>query len=220
MLFQGGEVTFQPGDLSFLLKYAVPVPRAWPRLALRGAIKAPTGDLDEVTGSGEPDFGVGVAADYQVVVDRLMLYGNLNLVYPVGPITAGDLTLNPIFTESFAAHLAVTQRWSAMLHQAVYTSPFHGTNTRLLDGTVVELGFGVNFVYSRSSPRSCSASRTSAASSSRPTSPSCCRCRSGRGRSRPVYRRSARRCRRPCRRSARPCRMRRRPPIAAPPPSP
>ncbi|MGH7787179.1 MAG: DUF3187 family protein, partial [Candidatus Binatia bacterium] len=146
-LFQGEAITFQPGDLSFLLKYAVPVPRAWPRVALRAAIKAPTGDLDEVTGSGEPDFGIGIAADYQVF-DRLMLYGNLNLVYPVGPITAGDLTLNPIFTESFAAHLAVTQRWSVMLHQAVYTSPFHGTHTRLLDGEVVELGFGLNFVYS------------------------------------------------------------------------
>ncbi len=142
-LFEGGEVTFQPGDLSFLVKRQLRLPESWPRLALRGAIKAPTGDADEVLGSGEPDFGLGVAADYQPW-QRLMLYGNLNLVYPVGPITAGDLTLNPFVGQSFAAHLAITRHWSVFLHEAVYTSPFHGTGAALLDGTVVELGLGLN----------------------------------------------------------------------------
>jgi hypothetical protein len=142
-LFEGSEVTFQPGDLSFLVKREFALPPAWPRLALRGAIKAPTGDPDEVLGSGEPDFGLGAALDYQPWA-RLMLYGNLNLVYPVGPITDGDLTLNPIFSQAFAAHVAITRHWSAFLHQAVYTSPFHGTGAALLDGTVVELGLGLN----------------------------------------------------------------------------
>jgi hypothetical protein len=146
-LFEGGEVNFQPGDLVFSGKYQLPVPQHWPRLALRGAIKAPTGDPDEVLGSGEPDFGLGAAADYEPW-ERLMLYGNLNLVYPVGPITDGDLTLNPIFTQSFAAHVAITQHFSAMLHQATYTSPFHGTGASLLDGTVVELGLGFAFAWS------------------------------------------------------------------------
>jgi hypothetical protein len=68
-------------------------------------------------------------------------------VYPVGPITDGDLTLNPFFSESFAAELAITRRWSALLHQAVYTSPFHNTGARLLDGTNVELGLGLNFAF-------------------------------------------------------------------------
>ena len=146
-LFHGGEVTFQPGDLVFSLKHQLDIPPQWPRLALRANIKAPTGDPDEVLGSGEPDFGIGVAADYQPW-RRLMLYSNLNLVYPVGPITAGDLTLNPIFTQSFAAHLAMTQHFSALFHQAVYTSPFHGTGASLLDGTVVELGLGLAYAYS------------------------------------------------------------------------
>jgi hypothetical protein len=147
IVFQGDEETFQPGDLVFSVKHAFRLPRAWPRLALRGAIKAPTGDAGAVLGSGEPDFGAGLAADYRVF-DRLMFYCNLNLIYPVGPITAADLTLNPIVTESFAAHLALTRRWSAMFHQATYTSPFHGTHAALLDGTVVEVGFGLGFAYS------------------------------------------------------------------------
>ena len=147
VLFQAGEETFQPGDLVMSVKHALRLPPAWPRLALRGAIKAPTGDAGAVLGSGKPDFGAGIAADYRAFA-RLMLYFNLDLIYPVGPITDADLTLNPFVTQSFAAHLAVTRRWSAMLHQATYTSPFHGTHSALLDGTVVELGFGVNFAYS------------------------------------------------------------------------
>ena len=146
LLFQGGEVTFQPGDLVFSVKRQLPLPHPWPRLALRGNIKAPTGDPDEMLGSGEPDFGLGLAGDYQPW-ERLMLYANLNLVYPVGPLTSADLTLNPIFTQSFAAHLAMPRHFSAMLHQATYTSPFHGTDASLLDGTVVELGFGLAFAW-------------------------------------------------------------------------
>ena len=146
VVFEADEETFQPGDLVFSLKHALRVPRAWPRLALRGAIKAPTGNAGAVLGSGKPDFGIGVAADYRAF-SRLMLYFNLDLIYPVGPITDADLTLNPFVTQSFAAHLALTRRFSAMLHQATYTSPFHGTGASLLDGTVVELGFGFNFAY-------------------------------------------------------------------------
>jgi hypothetical protein len=145
-LFQAGEENFQPGDLVFSLKHALRLPPAWPQIALRAAIKAPTGNAGAVLGSGKPDFGAGVAADYQPF-DRLMLYFNTDLVYPVGPITDGNLTLNPFVTQSFAAHLALTQRWSTMLHQATYTSPFH-TGVRLLDGTVVELGWGLSFAYS------------------------------------------------------------------------
>ena len=146
-LFDAGEENFQPGDLVMSLKHELRTPSQWPRLALRAAIKAPTGDAGAVLGSGQPDFGAGIAADYRAF-DRLMLYMNVDVVYPIGPITDADLTLNPFVTESFAVHFAVTQRWSAMLHQATYTSPFHGTGTRLLDGTVVELGFGLNFAYS------------------------------------------------------------------------
>ena len=146
-LFQAGEVTFQPGDLFFSVKHQFQLPSEWPRLAVRGNIKAPTGNPDEVLGSGKPDFSIGGAADYSPW-SRLMLYANINLIYPVGPITDGDLTLNPIFTQSFAAHLALAQHWSVMLHQAVYTSPYHGTGASLLDGTVVELGFGLAFAWS------------------------------------------------------------------------
>ncbi|HEY0301259.1 MAG TPA: DUF3187 family protein, partial [Rhizomicrobium sp.] len=144
-LFNAGEENFQPGDLSMSVKHQFELPPEWPRLARRGAIKLPTGDAGAALGSGKPDFGLGVAADY-LPWERLMLYGNLNLIYPVGPITDGCLTLNPIVTQSFAAHLAITRRFGAMLHQAVYTSPYHA-GSRILDGTVVELGLGLGFAW-------------------------------------------------------------------------
>jgi hypothetical protein len=144
-LFDGGKETLYPGDLSLSLKREVPLGSGLPLLALRGAVKVPTGSEGKVTGSGKPDFGLGIAAEHRPL-ERLMLYLNLGLVYPVGPITPADLTLNPIFTQSFAAEVAITQRVTALLHQAVYTSPMHGTGTRLLDGTPVEIGFGLNVV--------------------------------------------------------------------------
>jgi hypothetical protein len=146
VLFDGDEETFQPGDLVLSVKRQLPLPPRWPRLALRGAIKLPSGDADAVLGSGNPDFGAGLAADYHAL-GRLMIYLNANLIYPVGPITAGDLTLNPIVTESFAAQFALTRHLSMLFHQATYTSPFHGTGAKLLDGTVVELGAGLGFAY-------------------------------------------------------------------------
>jgi Protein of unknown function (DUF3187) len=146
VLFKAGTEAFQPGDLWFSVKREIPLPDPWPLLALRGAVKAPTGDVDAVLGSGTTDLGFGLAAEHHPL-RRLMLYGNLGLVYPLGRVTAADLTLNPIFSESFAAELALTHRVSALLHQAVYTSPFHGTGARLLDGTVVELGLALGFAW-------------------------------------------------------------------------
>jgi Protein of unknown function (DUF3187) len=145
-LFEDGEENFQPGDLVISLKHALQSPPAWPEIALRAAVKAPTGDADAILGSGKPDFGGGIAVDYHPF-DRLMLYFNLDGIYPVGPITAGNLTLDPFVAELFGSQFALTQRWSLMLQQAVYTSPFHA-GVRLLDGTVAEISPGLSFAYS------------------------------------------------------------------------
>jgi hypothetical protein len=147
ILFEGGRESFQPGDLWFSVKREVDPGGPWPLLALRGALKLPSGNEDAVLGSGNPDLGFGIAAEKQVL-RRLMLFLNANLVFPFGRVGGGDLSLNPIVSESFAAELALTRRWSALLHQAVYTSPMHGTDTNLLDAEAVELGLGLNFGWS------------------------------------------------------------------------
>ncbi len=141
-VFHGGPEAFEPGDLWISMKRQVRLDTPGPTIALRGALKIPTGNADAVNGSGEPDFGLGIAADYQVF-ERMMLYMNVNGIYPLGPITDANLNLNPFVTESFGAEVALTHWLTAQLHQATYTSPMHGTGTALLDAPVVELGVGL-----------------------------------------------------------------------------
>ncbi len=146
VLFNGRDQQFELGDIWASAKYEAWHPPAWPLIAVRGAIKAPTGRADGVFGSGKPDFGLGVAAEY-ALLDWLMAYGNLNGIYPVGPITRDRLTLNPILTEGVAVEAGLPWHLSLLLQQETFTSPIHGTGTRLLNGTVVELTGGINVAF-------------------------------------------------------------------------
>jgi hypothetical protein len=146
VLFEGRDQQLELGDIWASAKYEVWHPEGWPLFALRGAIKAPTGRPGEVFGSGKPDFGLGAAAEQQLL-DWLMVYGNLDVIYPVGPITPARLSLNPMLIEGVAAEAYIGWHVSLLLQQEMYTSPIHGTGTRLLDGTVVELSAGLNWMW-------------------------------------------------------------------------
>src|ERR1700687_3841854 len=128
VLFEGRDQQLELGDMWVSAKYAVWHAPGLPFLALRGAIKAPTGRAGGVFGSGKPDFALGVAAEHHLL-DWLMAYGNLSVIYPVGPITPGRLTLNPFLTEGVAAEAHVWRGLSLLLQQETYTSPIHGTGT-------------------------------------------------------------------------------------------
>lgn len=146
LLFNGKKQYLELGDLWVSGKYLLWHPDDGPVVSLRGAIKAPTGRPSSVWGSGKPDFGLGLAADYQPL-RWLVLYGNTSCIYPLGPITPGRLTLNPIVTEAVAFEARLGWGFSALLQQELYTSPFHGNDTPVLDGTVVELALGVNWQW-------------------------------------------------------------------------
>jgi hypothetical protein len=146
VLFHGKRQHLELGDLWISAKYEAWHRPGLPLVALRGAIKAPTGRAGGVFGSGKPDFALGVATEHRFL-DWLVGYGNLAMVYPVGPITPARLTLNPILTEGVAAEARLSRHFSFLLQQGLYTSPMHGTGTRLLDGTVVELTAGVNVAW-------------------------------------------------------------------------
>ena len=146
VLFDGLDQQFNLGDIWTSARYEVWHPAGLPLVALRAAIKAPTGRASGVYGSGKPDFGLGVAAEQQLL-DWLVVYANLNGIYPMGPITPAHLTLNPMLTEGVAAEAHVFHHISLLLQQETYTSPMHGTGTRLLNGTVVELTAGINAAW-------------------------------------------------------------------------
>jgi hypothetical protein len=146
VLFDAKAQQFELGDLWASAKYEVWHPRDLPVVALRAAVKAPTGRAGGVFGSGKPDFGLGIAAAH-LLLDWLMAYANLNGIYPVGPITPGQLTLNPMLTEGIAAEARLSRCISFLLQQETYTSPIHGTGARVLEGTVVELSAGLNLAW-------------------------------------------------------------------------
>jgi len=142
-LFAGRHEAFQLGDIWFSGKQEILPQPGYPLVSLRAAIKAPTGSTDNVFGSGHPDFGLGLAAEYQAL-SWLMLYGDLAGIFPVGTVTSERLTLNPFVNEAIAAEAGVFRDFSLLVQQELYTSPIHGTGTRLLDGTVVEITGGAN----------------------------------------------------------------------------
>jgi hypothetical protein len=146
VLFDGKKQQFELGDVWVGAKYEAWNKPGWPIVAIRAAIKAPTGRAGGVFGSGKPDFGLGVALEHQFL-SWLVAYGNLDFIYPTGPITPGRLTLDPILTEAVAAEARLWRRISFLLQQETYMSPFHGNDARLLNGTVVELTAGLNFAW-------------------------------------------------------------------------
>lgn len=145
-LFHGPKQQFALGDLWFSAKYELWRPEKLPMLSLRGAVKVPTGRAGAVFGSGQPDVGVGFAMEYGPL-SWLMLYQNLNLIFPVGRITPGNLSLDPFVTEGFALELCLARWVSLVVQQEAYTSPMHGTGTPILDGTAVELAAGFNVAW-------------------------------------------------------------------------
>lgn len=140
-LFEGKRQVFEIGDLWLSGKQELVRAEGLPLLAVRAAVKAPTGRAGGVFGSGHPDFGLGLAAEYQVL-SGLMLYANLTGVFPTGRVTPAHLTLNPFLNQGVAAEVRVWRNLSLLLQQQMFTSPLHGTGTRMLDGTVVEVTVG------------------------------------------------------------------------------
>ncbi len=115
-----------------------------PALAVRAAIKLPTGTLDRAFGSGNPDLGIGMAAQ-KTVGDRWVLYLDQSVVFPFNDFGSTGLTLRPIFSDALAAEFLWRPRLSVVGQLDHYTSPFHGTGSRILDNRVTEGVLGFNY---------------------------------------------------------------------------
>jgi len=133
------------GDVVLSGKYLVLVEgERQPALALRGAVKLPTGDFDRAFGSGDPDVGVGLALQ-KTLGNRWVFYLNTSVVFPGGNFGATDLTLKPIYTASLAGEFLWTSRFSVVGQIDYDTTPFHGTGIRILDHGVSEGALGLNY---------------------------------------------------------------------------
>lgn len=114
-------------------------------LALRAAVKAPTGRPAAVWSSGTTDVAAGVAADFPWLGRHLWTYGNVSVVQPIGRATRADLSLNPILQQAFGFEYLLPKGLSLNLQQELYTSPFHGLDSVVLEGTGIELAAGLGW---------------------------------------------------------------------------
>jgi hypothetical protein len=141
-LFSGGEGELGLGDMSLFGKYQMLLERSSrPAVSLRLGLKLPTGDESRVFGSGHPDVGIGIAAE-KAVLSRLVVYANVNAVFPTGRIAG--LPLQPVVSGLVAAEFLWTDWFSVTAQFDYYTSPYHGTGTQVLDKGVTEAVFGLN----------------------------------------------------------------------------
>jgi hypothetical protein len=132
------------GDIVLNAKYVVLSggPKR-PDVAVRLAVKLPTGDFDKQFGSGTPDVGIGIALQ-KTVWNRLALYLNQNVVFPIGDFSGADLPLRPISTTALAGEFLWTSWFSLAAQLDYYTSPFYGTGVQVLDKPVFEIAVGLN----------------------------------------------------------------------------
>ena len=142
-LFSGGDGDLGLGDITLFGKYQLlSEGEKKPAVSLRLAVKAPSGDSGRFFGSGHADVGMGLAVEKKVV-DRVMLYGNLNGIFPTGSISG--LTLQPAMSGLVAAEYLWSPALSLTAQFDYYSSPFHGTGSPVLDEGVTEVAAGFNY---------------------------------------------------------------------------
>jgi hypothetical protein len=142
-LFQGSEGATGLGDVSLFGKFlAFRETSSLPALAIRVAVKAPTGDTGQVFGSGHPDAGIGMALE-KTVAPGWIVYANVNGVFPTGRIAG--LSLQPVVSGLVAVEYLWSENLSFTAQFDYYSPPFHGTGTRILDKGVTESVVGVSY---------------------------------------------------------------------------
>ncbi len=142
-LFAGSKGALGFGDLSLMSKYQVLGERdRVPALSLRLGLKLPTGDVDEVYGSGHVDVGAGVALEKKLA-QRWILYANVNGIFPTG--TVSGLPLKPFFSGILALEYLWSPAFSVVAHLDYYDTPFSDTGLKLLDLGASEVVVGFNY---------------------------------------------------------------------------
>jgi hypothetical protein len=142
-LFEGGDNSLGLGDITVIAKYELLRRHdALPGVSLRTAVKLPSGDPDRVFGSGHPDVGLGLAVE-QKIGASVMVYGNVNGVFPTGDLAGLDL--HPTFSAMAAVEYLWSPKFSLLAQFEYYSSPFHGTGIKLLDRGITETAMGFNY---------------------------------------------------------------------------
>lgn len=146
-VLQGDQGRVGVGDLALQVKWAPPPFRetgSTPAVAVRLALKVPTGDADAALGSGHPDIGVGLA--FEKTLTRWTLYGNLNATFPLGDRFAGSrLTVRPIYSGLLGAEYRITTRLAFVGQIGANSAPFRNTGLDFFDEWSDWSAFGLSW---------------------------------------------------------------------------
>lgn len=142
-VFGGGEGELGLGDITLISKYQfMSQSPELPAVAVRFAVKVPSGDSSKVFGSGHTDVGLGLAVEKSFAT-RWILYGNVNGIFPTG--TVNGLTVQPALSALTAAEYLWSPAASFVVQFDYYSSPFQGTGTGILDDGVTDATVGFNY---------------------------------------------------------------------------
>jgi hypothetical protein len=135
-LLQGTNGAYGFADLTLSSKTLLLAEKnSLPAIAVRLAVKLPTGDQSRAFGNGVVDLGIGLAFQ-KAVGERIVLYQNLNEIFPTGHYLG--FGLRAYFTSISGVEWLVTQKLSITGQFDYYQTPFGQTGFRILDRGVAE----------------------------------------------------------------------------------
>ena len=116
------------------------------KATLRAGIKVPTGDPDELTGSGAADFSLGLhGGSTATLLDRELAYTGF-----LGVLVLGDGEIMPTLQRSAVPYGGAALRWQATSRMALATQlyvqgPYFDAELDELGGSTFQLSFGADF---------------------------------------------------------------------------
>jgi hypothetical protein len=118
------EGTVELGDIGLTARYVVDRGRGGrPTVALRGALKLPTGDRERATGSGTVDLALGLVADWHV--GRWFLWTSGSITYPLGDMSATPgFDTEPVGAGYLELGYSLTPRTRLQCQLAFQSGPF------------------------------------------------------------------------------------------------
>jgi len=135
------------GDISLTAKWQLSEERGffWPNISIRSAIKFPTAEKEDLIGSGELDYGLGLLLD-KGFFDRFFIYAGCNIVKIERPSFFSELGLEEyIYSGMLAGEYFFTKRFSFVTQVTGNSTPYPESQTNVLENQAYELGIGVNY---------------------------------------------------------------------------
>lgn len=115
------EPTFALGDTDLYIKWTF-LPLDYIDLALMGALKIPTGSMEQVTGSDYADLAFALLADFHFL-DRFAFYMENGIIVPGQLLGGNDSHPLPIYHLLAGAEFMATSRLSFLVQFKLNTSP-------------------------------------------------------------------------------------------------